>query len=152
MILKVTFLLINVGILAFALPLDIQPLQLSNSRDFTPLRLGNSRDSGSDLLTYRSSRTDKGYDFSYSTSDGQSRDEHGEFHRKNYGDTDDDEYLEVRGSYSFIGDDNRIYTVHYTAGVNGYQAEVTVMDSFTPPSTPAPAFAIDPNALKSLVG
>lgn len=59
------------------------------------------------------------------------------------------EVLEIRGSYSFIGDDNRHYTVEYVSGIDGYRANQTVTSvaEKLPPS-----LAIDPNTLKSLVG
>lgn len=53
--------------------------------------------------------------FSYETSDGQKRDENGGFNA--------DGVWVVQGSYSFIGDDGKEYTVNYVADDKGYRAE-----------------------------
>ncbi|GAB0089974.1 hypothetical protein DMENIID0001_046040 [Sergentomyia squamirostris] len=105
-----------------------------------------------DLLTYSSSSSDQGYDFSYSTAD-QTREEHAVLVPR-LGSAEPETDLSVRGSYSFYSDDGRLYTVNYIADSNGYRANVTISDSPKEPvSTPVPAVVfIDPNALKSLVG
>lgn len=53
-----------------------------------------------------------GYHFIYELSDGQSRDEFGSF---------DNEagILRITGIYTYIGEDNKLYTVQYTADENG---------------------------------
>ncbi|XP_059613697.1 larval cuticle protein 65Ag1-like [Phlebotomus argentipes] len=127
MTVKFVFLLLSVNVVALALPLNY----------YAP-----------DLLTYSSSRNANGYDFSYSTIDGQSRDEHGEILPLKDGENEI-EVLEVRGSYSFTGDDNRIYTVNYVAGINGYHANTTITDAI--PHEKVTAF-VAPIVLKSLVG
>lgn len=56
---------------------------------------------------------------SFETSDGISRQEEG--HLIDQG--TDNEGISVRGSYSYIGDDNKIYTVNYIADRNGFQPQ-----------------------------
>ena len=53
---------------------------------------------------------------SYEQSDGQKREETGRF--KNPG--TDDEILEQKGWYSYIGDDGKTYRVDYIADENGF--------------------------------
>ncbi|XP_059612614.1 larval cuticle protein 65Ag1-like [Phlebotomus argentipes] len=125
MIVKLIFLMFMVALMAAGFPLD-----------------------SPQLLTYSSTRSDNGYQFSYSTDD-QSRDEHAVVLLQKDGDKEL-EIFDVTGSYSFIGDDNRRYTVNYVAGVDGYRANMTISD--LPAAGPPPILQIDPNALKSLVG
>jgi hypothetical protein len=54
---------------------------------------------------------------SFEQSDGQKRDEQGEV--KNLG--AENEFVAVRGSFSFVGDDGQTYTVTYVADENGFQ-------------------------------
>lgn len=58
--------------------------------------------------------------FSYQLSDGQFREETGEL--KKIGDV---EVYVITGSYSFIGSDGKTYRVRYSAGENGYKANVS---------------------------
>lgn len=55
-----------------------------------------------------------GYHFMYELSDGQSRDELGIFEN-----VDGKLLLQVTGTYTYVGDDSKIYTVSYTADKNG---------------------------------
>ncbi|GAB0089978.1 hypothetical protein DMENIID0001_046080 [Sergentomyia squamirostris] len=94
------------------------------------------------LLSSSSTRSDHGYDFEYSTND-LSRKEHAVLIPRQ-GFPEADTILSVHGSYSFFDENFREYTVNYIADVNGYRANITVVDP--------PEDIIDPNALKSLVG
>ncbi|XP_037937869.1 larval cuticle protein 65Ag1-like [Teleopsis dalmanni] len=59
------------------------------------------------------------YNFAWETSDGNKHEEQGEL--KNLGPEDD--AIVVRGSYSFVADDGKTYTVNYVADENGFQPE-----------------------------
>lgn len=59
------------------------------------------------------------YLFSYATSDGVEREERGLL--KNAG--TENEAMEVRGSYSYIGPDGITYTIRFLADENGFQPE-----------------------------
>ncbi|GAB0089977.1 hypothetical protein DMENIID0001_046070 [Sergentomyia squamirostris] len=96
------------------------------------------------LLSSSSTRSDHGYDFEYSTYD-LSREEHGDLIPRQ-GFPEADTILSVHGSYSFIDENFRKYTVNYIADVNGYRANIIVSEP--PEEVPI----INPNALKSLVG
>ncbi|XP_059612613.1 uncharacterized protein LOC132259085 [Phlebotomus argentipes] len=117
---------------------------LATSIPIETLRL-LTKDYDSPQSPQSSVRSDNGYQFSYSTDD-QSRDEHAVIVVHSDGGKAV-EIFDVSGTYSFIGDDNRRYTVEYTAGINGYRANLVISDV-----TPPPVYHIDPNALKSLVG
>lgn len=54
--------------------------------------------------------------YSFETSDGISRDEQGELVDVGT----DDEAIQVRGSFTFTGQDGVVYTVTYTAGKEGF--------------------------------
>ena len=56
-----------------------------------------------------------GYNFAFEQSDGQTRDETGEV--RNLG--AEDEFVAVRGSFTFVADDGQTYTVNYVADENG---------------------------------
>lgn len=56
----------------------------------------------------------QGYNFLYSLSDGQTREESGTY--------DENGNLKIKGSYSYNGDDNKKYKVQYTADENGEPA------------------------------
>ncbi|CAG9800239.1 unnamed protein product [Chironomus riparius] len=70
----------------------------------------------------------QGYNFLYSLSDGQTREETGTY--------DENGNLKIKGSYSYNGDDNKKYKVQYTADENGYQAQSEVEEIVIPISTP----------------
>lgn len=57
--------------------------------------------------------------YSYETSDGIARYEQGAL--KNVG--TENEALELRGSYSYVGNDGKQYTVNYVADENGFRPE-----------------------------
>lgn len=59
------------------------------------------------------------FDYSYETSDGIARYEQGAL--KNVG--TENEALETRGSYSYVGSDGKQYTVNYVADENGFRPE-----------------------------
>ncbi|CAG5052556.1 unnamed protein product [Parnassius apollo] len=59
------------------------------------------------------------YFYRYETSDGKIASEEG--HLKNVG--TEDEVLEVRGQYSYPGDNGVVYTITYVANEDGYKAE-----------------------------
>lgn len=76
--------------------------------------------------------------FRYETSDGQTRNEIGYFR--------DDEklgrLLNVRGSYTYTGDDGKLRIVRYVADENGYRQE----------EGEAPSPQLSPNIIASLAG
>lgn len=84
--------------------------------------------------------------FSVDTSDGFQKEEQGEI--KNAG--TDEESLAVTGSYSYVGDDGKTYSVKYTADENGFQPE----GEHIPPSAGVkkPKVGIPPAAIASLAG
>lgn len=86
------------------------------------------------------------YIFSVDTSDGFQKEEQGEI--KNVG--TDEEALAVTGSYSYVGDDGKTYSVKYTADENGFQPE----GEHIPPSAGVkkPKVGIPPAAVASLAG
>ncbi|XP_055706762.1 uncharacterized protein LOC129803909 [Phlebotomus papatasi] len=112
------------------------------------LLMGLPLNENPELLSYSSSRSDNGYDFSYSI-DGQSRDEHAMIILQKDGDKEV-EFLEIRGSYSFVGDDNHYYIVNYVSGIDGYRANLTI-STLPDEETPKVPY-IAPLVLKSLVG
>lgn len=65
-----------------------------------------------------------GYNAGYESEDGTRRDEQGEIKNKGT----DEEALEVHGSYTYIDDQGREVLVTYTAGVNGFVPESTIID------------------------
>ncbi|CAH0558128.1 unnamed protein product [Brassicogethes aeneus] len=65
-----------------------------------------------------------GYNFGYETSDGQTREEYGKIVKKG----NNEEVLQVEGSYSYKGVDGRIYRVIFTAGEEGYKPKVYIGD------------------------
>ncbi|GAB0089973.1 hypothetical protein DMENIID0001_046030 [Sergentomyia squamirostris] len=111
------------------------------------LTYGLPVDQDSQLLSYSSFKSDNEYRFHYSTND-QSREEYASTVLRKEGDRAE-EYLEIRGSYSFFAEDGRLYTVDYVAGINGYQANMTILEI---PEEPPKVAYISPTVLKSLVG
>lgn len=94
-------------------------------------------------------------EFSYQTSDGQTREETGTL-------VDGEQELVVRGSYSFTGPDNKVYLVQYVADRNGFKPHLTIVTPNVeedPQNTPpAVSFGVQTetgirsHALKSLLG
>uniref|UniRef100_A0A1A9ZEM2 Uncharacterized protein n=1 Tax=Glossina pallidipes TaxID=7398 RepID=A0A1A9ZEM2_GLOPL len=68
------------------------------------------------------------YNFGFETGNGIKRDENGEFHI-----IGPDGSLNVHGSYSYTGDDGRVYSVNYKADSNGFHAVGAHLP--TPPPT-----------------
>lgn len=64
-----------------------------------------------------------GYDAQYEGADGTRRNEQGEIKNKGT----DDEALEVHGSYTYINDQGEEVVVTYTAGVNGFVPQSTII-------------------------
>nr|XP_034829756.1 flexible cuticle protein 12-like [Maniola hyperantus] len=83
------------------------------------LPLTPSTDSrNAEILSYESDNIGvNGYKFAFQTSDGKIVSEDAVL--KNVG--QENEVLEVRGQYSYPGDDGRIYTIYYVANEKGYQ-------------------------------
>ncbi|KAJ8928172.1 hypothetical protein NQ314_019234, partial [Rhamnusium bicolor] len=85
--------------------------------------------------------------FSVETGDGFRHQARGEL-RSDTG-REEDEGLEVRGSYSYIGDDGRTYEVQYTAGKGGFEPYGTHI----PPSAGVRQLGIPPQGtLATLAG
>lgn len=96
---------------------------------------------------------------SFHTSDGQKRMETGTL-------VDDGQELIVRGSYSYLGPDNRRYVVEYVADRNGFRPILKIIsdadaadnpdeDPDSPPISTAgivPDRGIRPHVIKALVG
>ncbi|XP_072939737.1 flexible cuticle protein 12-like [Epargyreus clarus] len=60
----------------------------------------------------------EGYNYAVKTSDGKVVSEQGVL--KNVG--TENEAMEVRGSFSYVDNDGKVYTVDYVANENGFQA------------------------------
>ncbi|XP_053614457.1 cuticle protein 3-like [Plodia interpunctella] len=76
-----------------------------------------------------------GYRFAYETENGIQAEESGQ----------EANGIQAQGSYSYTGDDGQVYSVRYTAGANGFQAEGAHLP--TPPPLPeAIAKALQENA------
>ncbi|XP_045472434.1 endocuticle structural glycoprotein SgAbd-5-like [Harmonia axyridis] len=60
-----------------------------------------------------------GYDFVYETSNGISQQEQGSLVNPGT----ENESIQVRGQYSYVGADGRTYTVIYVADENGFQPQ-----------------------------
>ncbi|XP_060805748.1 cuticle protein 3 [Amyelois transitella] len=76
-----------------------------------------------------------GYRFAYETENGIQAEESGQ----------EANGIQAQGSYSYTGDDGQVYSVRYTAGANGFQAEGGHLP--TPPPLPeAIAKALQENA------
>ncbi|KAK5646568.1 hypothetical protein RI129_005032 [Pyrocoelia pectoralis] len=103
------------------------------------------------IISYENENHDpKKYHFKYETSDGIFREEYGEIVT-----VDNKEILTVRGKYSYIGTNNVLYVVSYTADEKGYRAEkveqLLSTPGFAPPVGPTAVF-ISSNAIKTLQG
>ncbi|KAH8366137.1 hypothetical protein KR093_009512, partial [Drosophila rubida] len=59
------------------------------------------------------------FNYAFETSDGTKAEAQGELHNQGT----ENEAIEVRGSYQFVGPDGVTYLVTYTAGENGFQPE-----------------------------
>ncbi|CAK1604165.1 unnamed protein product [Parnassius mnemosyne] len=78
------------------------------------------------------------YNFAFEQSDGTKKEEQGEL--RNAG--TDEEFVAMKGSYSWLGPDNVLYTITYTADENG----------FNPTIEQGPGGAIPPGVVASLLG
>ncbi|PZC85386.1 endocuticle structural glycoprotein SgAbd-5 [Helicoverpa armigera] len=73
------------------------------------------------LLRYDADNDGLGtYNFVYEQSDGSKRNENGEL--RNVG--AEDEFVAMKGSYSWVGPDGVTYTVNYVADENGFQPTI----------------------------
>ncbi|XP_049865998.1 endocuticle structural glycoprotein ABD-5-like [Pectinophora gossypiella] len=88
-----------------------------------PQRRGNyySDYSTVQVLRYFNENSGVGsYSFGFEQSDGNKRQEQGELRNEGR----EDQYLAVKGSYSWVSPDGIVYTVTYVADDKGYQPEV----------------------------
>lgn len=76
------------------------------------------------ILNYENVRTPNGYSYSFDTSNGIHADENGIV----------DDGTKAQGSYSYTGDDGKVYSVIYTADENGFQPRGDHLP--TPPPIP----------------
>ncbi|XP_046960510.1 cuticle protein CP14.6-like [Vanessa cardui] len=91
------------------------------------------------LLRYENDAFDnRGYNFAFEQSDGQTREEQGELRNEGR----EDEYTAVKGSYSWVGPDGVKYIVRYIADENGFQPEIEE----------GPGGAVPPAVVASLLG
>lgn len=77
---------------------------------YRPERPQAAADRSAVILNYENIRTPNGYSYSYDTSNGIHADENGIV----------DNGTKAQGSYSYIGDDGKLYSVIYTADENGF--------------------------------
>ncbi|XP_044751783.1 larval cuticle protein 1-like isoform X2 [Coccinella septempunctata] len=91
-------------------------------------------DADATITSYDYQLNENGYSFSYSTSNGITRQENaviiGDPNRMN----DDNQIIRVNGFYSYTDKDNNVYRVDYVADENGYR----VLGK-SPPSASAPS-------------
>uniref|UniRef100_A0A2A4K0W8 Uncharacterized protein n=1 Tax=Heliothis virescens TaxID=7102 RepID=A0A2A4K0W8_HELVI len=80
-------------------------------RVYRPERPQAAADRNAVILNYENVRTPNGYSYSFDTSNGIHADENGIV----------DNGTKAQGSYSYIGDDGKEYSVIYTADENGFQ-------------------------------
>ncbi|GJQ70332.1 hypothetical protein Trydic_g22767 [Trypoxylus dichotomus] len=86
------------------------------------LALGASITSDKDAVVVKSELNNigvEGYSYGYETSNGISAEEQGQL--QNIG--TQNEAIQVRGQFSYVGDDGKTYTVTYTADENGFQPQ-----------------------------
>ncbi|XP_044752919.1 larval cuticle protein 1-like [Coccinella septempunctata] len=92
-------------------------------------------DADATITSYDYQLKENGYSFSYSTSNGITRQENaviiGDPNRMN----DDNQIIRVNGFYSYTDKDNNVYRVDYVADENGYR----VLEK-APPSEPSGGF------------
>ncbi|CAB3229143.1 unnamed protein product [Arctia plantaginis] len=83
-----------------------------------------ARDRGAVILNYENVLTPNSYSYSYDTSNGIHADESGVV----------EDGTKAKGSYSYTGDDGKIYSIFYTADENGFQPHGDHLP--TPPPVP----------------
>ncbi|CAH1640092.1 unnamed protein product [Spodoptera littoralis] len=91
---------------------------------YRPERPQAEADRNAVILNYENVRTPNGYFYSFDTSNGIHADESGIV----------DNGTKAQGSYSYIGDDGKLYSVYYTADENGFQPRGDHLP--TPPPVP----------------
>ncbi|KAJ8717632.1 hypothetical protein PYW07_005562 [Mythimna separata] len=91
---------------------------------YRPERPQAAADRNAVILNYENVRTPNGYSYSFDTSNGIHADESGIV----------DNGTKAQGSYSYIGDDGKVYSVIYTADENGFRPRGDHLP--TPPPIP----------------
>lgn len=91
---------------------------------YRPERPQEAADRNAVILNYENVRTPNGYSYSFDTSNGIHADESGIVGNG----------TKAQGSYSYIGDDGKVYSVIYTADENGFQPRGDHLP--TPPPIP----------------
>ncbi|XP_055623530.1 endocuticle structural glycoprotein ABD-5-like [Toxorhynchites rutilus septentrionalis] len=69
------------------------------------------------ILKFENINKENGYEFSYETSDQQTRNEVGTYKTDSEGKV----YLDVRGTYSYVSSDGQTLLVSYIAGKDGFR-------------------------------
>nr|AAV91347.1 cuticle protein 2 [Lonomia obliqua] len=91
------------------------------------------------LLKYENDNTGFGsFRYAYEQSDGTRQEQEGFLENEGT----KEEYLSVKGSFTWVGPDGVTYTVHYVANKEGYQPEIDQ----------GPGGAVPPAVLASLAG
>ncbi|KAJ8717021.1 hypothetical protein PYW08_005420 [Mythimna loreyi] len=91
---------------------------------YRPERPQAAADRNAVILNYENVRTPNGYSYSFDTSNGIHADESGIV----------DNGTKAQGSYSYVGDDGKVYSVIYTADENGFRPRGDHLP--TPPPIP----------------
>ncbi|XP_075981284.1 uncharacterized protein LOC142979931 [Anticarsia gemmatalis] len=112
------------------LPPQIQPSYQAQSQPVllaphSNRDLHGNPDALAKTLRYENERNDDGYYYAYETSNGLKAEQKGQIIP---GAHPEHGSLYVTGYYSYIGDDGHEYTVTYTAGEDGYHADVKRAD------------------------
>lgn len=89
-------------------------LQAFVNPDNTQIQNQNNNERNARILNYQSDRTDRGYQYSYETENGIRVEEVGQIQGKG---------INVRGTYTYPGDNGQVYTVTYTADENGFRPQ-----------------------------
>ncbi|KAJ8924337.1 hypothetical protein NQ315_007133, partial [Exocentrus adspersus] len=98
------------------------------------------------ILNFNSENSPRGFAFDVDTSDGFHHDARGEL--KSDTGREEDEGIEVEGSYMYIGDDGKLYRVDYTAGKEGFRPAGTHLV----PSAGVKKLGVGDSASASLAG
>ncbi|XP_018574441.1 flexible cuticle protein 12-like [Anoplophora glabripennis] len=96
------------------------------------------------ILRYDNNIEEKGFSYNVDTSNGIHQEAQGVL--KNAGTPE--ESLDVKGSYSYVGDDGQTYSVEYTANEDGFQPA----GAHLPPSAGVKKLGIPSSAIASLQG
>ncbi|XP_023027170.2 larval cuticle protein 16/17-like [Leptinotarsa decemlineata] len=81
------------------------------------------------ILENTREENDRGYNFRYSTSDGQERKENGQFEKMG-----ENLILRVSGFYSYISNDGSQFKVFYQADEDGYKPRIESIKSLSTPT------------------